>query len=70
MDIQILAERGSKTPRQLVQHFGVSRTWIFGHLKAGRLSILKISARKILIPVSEVADLLVKEAAKQNQKSA
>jgi hypothetical protein len=57
-DITSLVAHGAKSPKAMAQHYGVSRTWLFEQMKLGRLTAIRLSARKILLSTAEVGDLL------------
>ncbi len=49
-----LVGRGCLTPRAISERFGISRSMIFSLIASGALPRIKLSARRIVIPVAAV----------------
>ena len=60
MDPTELLSAGSVTPRQAVERYGIPRSRIFELLRHGELAKVKLSERKILIPVRSIEAYLAR----------
>jgi hypothetical protein len=54
-----LIAKGTVTPKQAVERYGIPRSRIFELLKDGTLAKMKLSERRILIPVTSIEAYLV-----------
>jgi excisionase family DNA binding protein len=49
-----LMAKGTVTPKQAVERYGIPRSRIFELLRDGELAKVKLSERKVLIPISSI----------------
>jgi len=53
-----MLSRGALPPREAVAKYGIPRSRLFALLKSGEIQKVKLSERKVLIPISSIEGYL------------
>lgn len=65
MTTENLLAKGALTPRQTAEKYGIARSALFALMRGGELPRIKLSARRVVIPVVSVEAYLAQKMVKQ-----